>query len=68
MVTRKQSEKSFDFVPYKFGSFSFQANQDLSTLSKKGYVIDKISVTGSDWVLDTNEAFFYTLNRRSLPR
>lgn len=31
-------EKIYDFVPYKYGCFSFQANQDLVSLSKYGYI------------------------------
>lgn len=44
LFTRKQvSDKAFDFVPYKYGCFSFQANQDIMTLSKQGYInIEKI--------------------------
>jgi uncharacterized protein (DUF488 family) len=38
LFTRKQTEKSFDFVPYKYGCFSFQANQDIVTLGKYGYL------------------------------
>ncbi len=38
LFTRTQTEKSFDFVPYQYGCFSFQANQDLSTMHKYGYV------------------------------
>lgn len=34
LVTRQQCIKSYDFVPYKFGCFSFQANADLHTLTK----------------------------------
>jgi len=30
----------FEFIPYKFGCFSFQSNQDLSTLTKYGIVKD----------------------------
>ena len=63
LVTRKQFEKSFDFVPYKYGSFSFQANQDLSTLSKKEIVIYKANTRGSDWIINSNEAFFPTLKK-----
>lgn len=41
LFTRYQKEKkAFDFVPYKFGCFSFQANADLSTLKKYGIVSD----------------------------
>lgn len=39
LFTRYQKDKkAFDFVPYKFGCFSFQANADLSTLKKYGIV------------------------------
>ncbi len=31
-------ERFYDFVPYKYGCFSFQANQDLVSLSKNGYI------------------------------
>tara|TARA_B110000503_G_C7094328_1_gene390855 strand:- start:551 stop:1438 length:888 start_codon:yes stop_codon:yes gene_type:complete len=41
LFTRYQKDKkAFDFVPYKFGCFSFQANADLSTLKKYGIVSD----------------------------
>lgn len=41
LFTRFQKDKkSFDFVPYKFGCFSFQANADLSTLKKYEIVSD----------------------------
>ena len=39
LFTRLQDEKSFYFVPYKYGCFSYQANQDLTTLGTYGYVI-----------------------------
>lgn len=39
LFTRRQSgEKTFDFVPYKYGCFSFQANQDIVSLAKQGYL------------------------------
>jgi Protein of unknown function, DUF488 len=43
LYTRFQKErKTYDFVPYKFGCFSFQANSDLSTLKKYGIVCETI--------------------------
>lgn len=46
LYTRFQKEKkTYDFVPYKFGCFSFQANADLSTLKKYGIV----SETTKSW-------------------
>ena len=46
LVTRKQEVKSFDFIPYYYGCFSFQANQDMSTLAKLGYLEIVESSTG----------------------
>lgn len=45
LFTRQQVEKSYHFVPYKFGCYSFQANADLSTLTKYGHVDD----SGESW-------------------
>ena len=39
LATRgKEAPKVFEFVPFKYGSFSFQAAQDLSTLVTLGYL------------------------------
>ena len=38
LMTRQQTEKSFYFVPFKYGCFSFQANQDMTTLGTYGYI------------------------------
>lgn len=40
LFTRKQSVSCFDFVPYKFGCFSWQAQQDLSTMIKYNQIED----------------------------
>jgi len=36
LFTRLQEEKSYHFVPYKFGCFSFQAYDDRRKLISKG--------------------------------
>lgn len=46
LVTRCQEVKSFDFSPFKYGCFSFQAEQDLQALTTLGY-ITKITIDGS---------------------
>lgn len=40
LFTRLQSEeeRAYDFVPYQYGCFSFQANQDLVSLARQGYL------------------------------
>lgn len=46
LFTRSQSEKAFDFVPYRYGCFSFQANQDIATMAKYGYLEVKEEANG----------------------
>lgn len=53
LLSRYQTKKkTYDFVPYKYGSFSFQCNADLNTLKKYG-IVDE---TGTTWkkLDDTN--------------
>ncbi|MBR4392071.1 MAG: DUF488 domain-containing protein [Bacteroidales bacterium] len=40
LFTRLQpeAERAYDFVPYQYGCFSFQANQDLASLARQGYI------------------------------
>lgn len=58
LITRQQNEKSFHFVPFKYGCFSFQANQDLSTLSTYGY----INITNNEYSLnDSARGYFKEL-------
>ena len=58
LVTRKQEKKSFDFVPYKYGGFSFQANQDLLTLGKYKHVKSKTINKSSNWILTESSTNF----------
>lgn len=58
LVTRKQEKKSFDFVPYKFGCFSFQANQDLLTLGKYNLVKSSTADKSSSWMLTESSTNF----------
>ena len=64
LVTRKQEKKSFDFVPYKYGCFSFQANQDLLTLGKYNLVKAEKTAKSSNWKLNSQDlSFFSELNK-----
>jgi len=40
LLTRKQSKQVYDFVPYRFGCFSFQSYADKRTLIKYGILKD----------------------------
>ncbi len=45
LLCQKQAEPTYHFVPYKFGCFSWQANQDMSTLTKYG----KVQQSNNHW-------------------
>tara|TARA_R110001592_G_scaffold88299_11_gene260074 strand:+ start:3683 stop:4579 length:897 start_codon:yes stop_codon:yes gene_type:complete len=63
IYTRWQEKKAFDFVPYKYGCYSFQANQDLKTLGKYGLVQESTNANSPLWVKSTSEDFTTTLKK-----
>lgn len=46
LFTRMQQEPSYDFIPYNYGCFSFQATKDLEHLQK-----DKLISLDEEWTL-----------------
>jgi uncharacterized protein (DUF488 family) len=62
LFTRKQETKAFDFVPYKYGCFSFQANQDIATMGKYGYLEVSDTETGRYIVLKERKDYPAELN------
>lgn len=48
LFTRFQEKPAFDFVPHRFGCFSFQANWDMQTLKTYGNIKD----TSSGWEVE----------------
>ena len=46
LFTRMQNESSYNFIPYNFGCFSFQASKDLEHLQK-----DKLIYLNEEWNL-----------------
>jgi uncharacterized protein (DUF488 family) len=48
--SRLQNIKTYDFVPYSFGCYSFTANQDLLTLKKYGIVEELTHQSTQFWV------------------
>jgi uncharacterized protein (DUF488 family) len=61
LLTRQQKEKSFDFIPYKYGCFSLQANNDLGVLEKMGYIKKKSSASSIAWSLISEDDFISKL-------
>jgi uncharacterized protein (DUF488 family) len=60
LFAKMQDKAEYDFVPYKYGCFSFQANADLQTLAKYGLV----EATENEWKKRTQENFSTTLKKR----
>jgi hypothetical protein len=49
IVTNKQAKPAYDFIPYKFGCFSYSANADLKAMIKHGFITeDEISIIKKD--------------------
>jgi hypothetical protein len=51
LLTQRQHSKSFDFIPYRFGCFSFQANSEMKVLVRDG-LLQEINDT---WKIITRE-------------
>ncbi len=61
LISQNQTEKSYHFIPYKYGCYSFQANQDIQTLQKYGNIKITESTIGSSIELIKNENYFHSL-------
>jgi uncharacterized protein (DUF488 family) len=60
LFVRQQDSKSFHFVPYKFGCYSFQANADLKTLTKYNQTIE----TDNYWEKNDKKDYYLELNNK----
>lgn len=59
LFSRIQKEPNFDFVPYKYGCYSFQAKADMNTLAKYGLVHQ----TEQGWEKISEENFVSALKK-----
>lgn len=54
LFTLKQEKAEYDFIPYKYGSYSHSANADLTTMVAKGYLRESkrhfIKIDKSDYL------------------
>lgn len=55
LFSEKQLERKYDFVPYKFGCFSFQAMADKNSLIKEGYLTN-----AKNWNINIKASNFYS--------
>lgn len=66
LLTRLQKEKAFDFIPYKYGCYSLQANQDLMVLEKMGYIKREQNKSAISWKLISKEDFIEAIKKDDL--
>lgn len=58
LITKRQNKPAYDFIPFKYGCFSFSANADLTAMVKHGFVTeDEQSFTKKD-----KQPYLNTLN------
>ncbi|MYF10402.1 MAG: DUF488 domain-containing protein [Gammaproteobacteria bacterium] len=58
LVSRQQENPSYDFVPYRFGCYSFNADADKRALTKRGLIRDH-----DKWVLDSPKQYMDVLRQ-----
>lgn len=63
LLTRLQKDKAFDFIPYKYGCYSLQANQDLMVLEKMGYVLREQKKNAISWKLVSTDDFIGAIKK-----
>jgi len=66
LLTRLQKEKAFDFIPYKYGCYSLQANQDLMVLEKMGYIKREQNKSSISWKLISKDDFIEAIKKEDL--
>lgn len=66
LITRLQKNKAFDFIPYKYGCYSLQANQDLLVLEKMGYITRKQNKNAISWVLVSTDDFIGAIKKEDV--
>jgi uncharacterized protein (DUF488 family) len=58
VFTRRQRKPAYEFVPYKYGAFSFQARADKGTMIKYGQLKDS-----KHWVFSADQSYLGELNK-----
>lgn len=65
LFAQKQENKAYDFVPYRFGCYSYSANADLTAMARNGVLSETqshfISLDKADYLKTLKEADFKNL-------
>ncbi len=57
LISELQEKKSYSFVPYKYGCFSFESYNDKRDLTISGYLEDD-----DRWILKKNDGFLFQID------
>jgi hypothetical protein len=70
MYTMRQENGYYDFVPYRFGAFSFLLEQDISVLRNSGFIDDDNRIKNAAYnpVIEVNSSFVEQLRGDALIR
>ncbi|WP_431129554.1 DUF488 family protein [Flagellimonas flava] len=58
LLSQRQSNPNYDFVPYRFGCYSYSLKADLNTMVKKGW----LSTADNGYELSTDKKYFDELD------
>ena len=58
LLSQRQTNPNYDFVPYRFGCYSYSLKADLNTMVKKGW----LSTSENGYGLSTDKKYFEELN------
>lgn len=58
LLTQRQDSPGYDFVPYRFGCYSYSLKADLNTMVKKGW----LNISDKRYELLTDKKYFEELN------
>ena len=61
LLCAQQKKPAYEFVPRRFGCYSFQVDADKRTLTKFGYIKDT-----DNWILDGKQSFTHLLKSEDL--
>lgn len=59
IISRKQEKKTFHFVPYKYGCYSFQIHMDLNTMVKKELIEKEGEGSKITWAIKASDSVYF---------
>lgn len=64
LLAKHQDKPSYEFVPYKFGCFSFQSYADMRTMIKYEQIVEEKSGSESFWVKNDSTGYYPILKKK----